>query len=173
MIFNLNDITTVLQNTPQVLESVFKNLPETLTKTHEGPDTWSPYEVIGHLIHGEKTDWVPRIKIVLNDSKDKTFKTYDRFAQQREALKPLQELLSDFKELREYNLEYLKGLQIQDKDLSKKGMHPQLGEVTLQQLLTTWAVHDLSHLVQINRTIAKQHTDLMGPWPEFFSFLKK
>ncbi|MEP2935220.1 MAG: DinB family protein [Gilvibacter sp.] len=172
MAFSLDQIVRILKNTPEILDNTFNGLSKELYMANEGPDTWSPYEVVGHLIHGEKTDWVVRTKIILGNSTSKEFAPYDRFAQQKGPLTTLPELLDTFRSLRNKNLHYILDLNLTDRDLLKIGIHPELGEVTLQQLLSTWAVHDLSHIVQINRVLAKQFKTAMGPWPAYFSLLQ-
>lgn len=140
--------------------------------SNEGPDTFSPYDVIGHLIHGEKTDWVPRAKIILTFGMAKPFEPWDRFAQYENSKgKTLSQLLDEFDALRKANMEWFRPLQLPETDLDKKGMHPVLGEVTLRHLLATWVVHDLTHIAQITRVMAKLYKKEMGPWPEFFRIL--
>jgi uncharacterized damage-inducible protein DinB len=139
---------------------------------NEGPDTFSPYDVIGHLIHGEKTDWVSRANRILESGITKPFDVFDRFAQYEESKgKTLQQLLEEFEKLRKENMVWLRSLQLTEADLDKKGMHPSLGKVTLRNLLATWVVHDLTHIAQITRVMAKQYKDEMGPWKEYFRIL--
>lgn len=139
---------------------------------NEGPDTFSPYDVVGHLLHGEKTDWVIRIRRILDYGTAMAFEPYDRFAQFEESKgKDLLQLMNEFEQLRNENLVWLKSVKLNEDDLDKKGMHPTLGEVTLRNLLATWVVHDLTHIAQITRVMAKQYKEEMGPWPEFFRIL--
>jgi hypothetical protein len=139
---------------------------------NEGPETFSPFDVIGHLIHGEKTDWAERARMILEFGNTKTFVPWDRFAQYEESKgKNLAQLLDEFIKVREENMRLFKSLQLTEADLDKTGMHPKLGEVTLRNLLSTWVVHDLTHIAQITRVMAKQYTENMGPWPEFFRIL--
>ncbi|REJ79374.1 MAG: DinB family protein [Acidobacteria bacterium] len=153
---------------------MLSGLPEDLVRANEGGDTWSPFDVLGHLIHGEKTDWIPRAKIILSDSPDRRFVSFDRFAQFEESKgKSADELLSEFSELRAQNLDELRSLAIAKDDLKRTALHPELGTVNLEQLLNTWVVHDLDHIVQISRTIAKQHSEAVGPWKEFIRVLKQ
>src|SRR5439155_2333507 len=127
---------------------------------NEGPETFSPYDVIGHLIHGEKTDWRERANMIMEYGISKTFVPYDRFAQIEESKgKTLPQLLDEFEALRKKNMEWLSSLKLSDADLDKKGVHPSLGEVTLRQLLSTWVIHDLTHIAQITRVMAKQYKD--------------
>lgn len=162
----------ILERTPAVLHSLLQGLSEGWVVNNEGPDTFSPYDVIGHLIHGEKTDWVVRAKVILEFGTTQPFTPWDRFAQLEESQgKSLEQLLSEFEELRKQNVSWLKGLGLKEKDLDKAGTHPVLGEVTLRNLLSTWVVHDLTHIAQITRVMAKQYKSDMGPWPEFFRIL--
>lgn len=173
MTFNINKSIEILSRTPLVIESLVSGLPEEWQKSNEGQNTWSPYEIVGHLIHGEKTDWIPRTKIILSNSENKTFTPFDRFAQAHENQeRPIVELLKEFKELRNKNLDVLKSLQIDDSKLLEKGIHPELGEVTLKDLLSTWVVHDLGHISQISRVMAKQYKTEVGPWIEYLGILK-
>lgn len=170
---NLNDAIDVLSRTPATLRAMLNNLPSQWHFSNEGEQTWSPFEVIGHLIHGEKTDWVPRIKIILQQGESQVFEPFDRFAQiEASKGKTLAELLDTFEELRASNLQLLKNLNIESQDLAKTGKHPELGRVTLEELMATWVVHDLDHLVQIARTMAKQYKEEVGPWKAYLSVLK-
>jgi len=139
---------------------------------NEGSETFSPYDVVGHLIHGEKTDWTVRSKTIMEFGLSKTFEPYDRFAQFEESKgKTLSSLLIEFEKLRNENIAWLKSLLLTETDLDKKGMHPSLGEVTLRNLLSCWVVHDLTHFAQITRVMAKQYKEEIGPWTEFFRIL--
>ena len=172
MYFSIQKSIEILERTPAVLKGLLAGLSEEWIINNEGPDTFSPFDVIGHLIHGEKTDWVPRTKIILESGLSKPFATWDRFAQFEESKgKNLQQLLDEFEILRKDNARWLQSQNIKESDLDKKGMHPQLGEVTLRNLLSTWVVHDLTHIAQITRVMAKQYKEEMGPWPEFFRIL--
>jgi len=162
----------ILERTPAVLASLLGGLSDDWVMHNEGPDTFSPYDVLGHLIHGEKTDWVVRAKMILESGSSKTFERYDRFAQYEESKgKTLQQLLHEFEAIRKENIVWFTSLGLTTADLDKKGMHPVLGEVTLRNLLATWVAHDLTHLAQVTRVMAKQYKDEMGPWPEFFRIL--
>lgn len=162
----------ILERTPAVLKTLLSGLNDDWVIPNEGPETFSPYDVVGHLIHGEKTDWVPRAKMILEFGKTKTFERYDRFAQYIESKgKSLSQLLEEFAVLRRENMNWLTSLNLTGDDLDKKGMHPVLGEVTLRNLLATWVAHDLTHLAQITRVMAKQVKEEMGPWPQFFRIL--
>ena len=172
MHYSLEKSYEILERTPAVLKTLLENLSDEWVMSNEGPDTFSPYDVIGHLLHGEKTDWTARTKMILESGTSKTFVSWDRFAMYEESRgKTLSELLDEFEIARKENLEWLKSLNLKITDLDKKGMHPKLGEVTLRNLLSTWVVHDLTHIAQITRVMAKQYKEEMGPWPEFFRIL--
>ena len=174
MLFNLIHATEILSRTPIVLNSLLSGLSTEWIIGNEGDETWSPFDVLGHLIHGERTDWIPRIKIILQSGEAETFETFDRFAQFEESKgKSLEELLRTFAELRSHNLAALAKLNITAEDLAKRGTHPQLGTVRLEQLIATWVAHDLSHLTQITRTMAKQYREAVGPWEAYLSVLKR
>ena len=162
----------VLERTPQVLDNLLGGLPEDLTHADEGPDTWSAFDVMGHLIHGEKTDWIPRARIILEHEESRPFESFDRFAQ-FEASKghSLQDLLAEFTTLRTQNLKALRELSLEDGDLQRKGTHPELGTVTLSELLATWVVHDLGHIAQISRVMAKQLKNDVGAWQAYIPVL--
>jgi hypothetical protein len=169
MQFSLKNSVDVLSRTPGILELLLPGLDDEWVLSNEGGETWSPYDVVGHLIFGEKTDWIPRMKIILADG-DRKFTVFDRFAQFEESKgKSLGDLLSEFKKLRSENLRILNAAKISDEMLQRKGIHPEFGEVTLQQLLSTWVVHDLAHLTQITRVMAKQYREEIGPWVKYFS----
>lgn len=172
MKYNLSKATEILHRTPQVLHSLLDNLSDEWIMGNEGPDTFSPFDVVGHLLHGEKTDWPGRIQMILEHGSGKTFEPYDRFAMYEESKgKNMEQLLREFEEERKKNMEWLLGLNLSEEDLDKKGMHPKLGGVTLRQLLSTWVVHDLTHLAQITRVMAKQYKQEMGGWVEFFRLM--
>lgn len=172
MKYSLEKSYEILDRTPAVLKVLLSNLHDDWVMNNEGPETFSPYDVIGHLIHGEKTDWATRAKIILEFGLSKPFTPWDRFAQYEESKgKTLAQLLDEFEKVRTENIAWLKSLNLTEEDLDKKGMHPKLGEVTLRNLLSTWVVHDLTHIAQITRVMAKQYKEEMGPWPEFFRIL--
>ena len=174
MLYDEQESIEILSRTPTVLCYLLEGLNDNWIRSDEGPNTWSPYEVVGHLIHGEKTDWIPRVQIILAKSKSKDFEPFDRFAQSQENQnRPIKSLLEEFKELRELNLGALKSLNIKEGQLNQKGIHPEFGEVTLKQLLSTWVVHDLGHISQIVRVMAKQYTDQVGPWVNYLGILKR
>ena len=162
----------ILERTPAVLSALLSGISDEWLMSNEGPETFSPYDVVGHLVHGEKTDWMPRTKSILEFGPVKTFDPYDRFAQYRESNgKSMQQLLDEFAVLRKENMQALQSLRLSAADLDKKGTHPVLGPVTLRNLLSTWVVHDLTHMAQITRVMAKQYKEEMGPWPAFFRIL--
>ena len=172
MQYSITRSLEILERTPAVLQSLLAGLPDDWVMPNEGPETFSPYDVIGHLIHGEKTDWVVRAKMILEFGNTRTFERYDRFAQYEESKgKSLQKLLDEFAAIRKENMNWFKALNLTEGDLNRKGMHPVLEEVTLRNLLATWVVHDLTHIAQVTRVMAKQYKTEMGPWPEFFRIL--
>jgi DinB superfamily len=163
----------VLERTPAVLESLLSDLPPEWTHGNEGPGTWSPYDVVGHLIHGERTDWMPRVRIILSGSNDRRFVPFDRFAHlSMDPAEPLASRLAAFRSLRAEGLEELGRLRVSNDDLEKTGVHPEFGDVTLRQLISTWVAHDLGHLVQISRVMAKQIKSDVGPWVQYLRVLQ-
>lgn len=172
MDFNLDRTIAVIEKTPSVLRSMLEGLPEEWIKCNEGEGTWSAFDVVGHLVHGERTDWIARIEIILSNKEERTFEPFDRFAQERDSFgKTINDLLNEFERLREANLFSLKTKNITEEDLDRKGIHPALGEVTLKNLLSTWLAHDLGHIAQINRVMAKQYKQEVGPWTEYIGIL--
>jgi hypothetical protein len=168
MDFNLDKGIEILSRTPAVLRSLLTGLSTDWTHNNEGPDTWSPYDIVGHLIHGERTDWMQRMEKILAETGDKTFEPFDRFAQFRESEgKTLNQLLDEFEAIRRQNIAMLIEKKLQPADFQKKGMHPSLGEVMLSHLLSTWVAHDLGHISQITRVMAKQYKSEIGPWIAF------
>lgn len=164
----------ILNRTPYVLETLLQGLSDEWTQTNEGENTWSPFDVIGHLIHGEKTDWMVRAEIILSKGTTQKFDSFDRFAQFEESKgKNLTQLLEEFKSVRKKNLTFLESKKLTAADLQKKGLHPAFGEITLEQLLATWATHDLGHLGQIARVMAKQYKTAVGPWRQYLPILDK
>ena len=170
--FKLQDAVTILERTPVSLKAMLEGLPEIWTRATEGEGTWSPYDVIGHLIHGERTDWIPRVQHILAGDPG-PFLPFDRTAMLTESEgKELCELLETFADLRKENLATLKAMNLTDSDFDRRGLHPELGEVTLRQLLATWVVHDLDHVGQIARAMAKAYTNATGPWIDYLSILR-
>jgi hypothetical protein len=173
MPFEVNEGAAVLERTPATLQAMLDGLPAAWTDATEGPETWSPYVVVGHLIHGERTDWIPRARIILEQGANRRFTPYDRFAQFRESEgRPLAELLDEFARLRAENLATLRQWQLTEAQLSLTGEHPALGTVTLQQLLACWVAHDLGHIVQVARVMAKQYKEAIGPWTAYLSVMQ-
>ena len=172
MLYSLEKSYEILARTPAVLNALLAGVSEEWVMNNEGPETFSPYDVVGHLVHGEKTDWIVRIKIILEYGNSRTFDLFDRFAQYKDSEgKTLLQLLDEFEQLRKENIHWLKSLNLSASDLDKTGIHPVLGEVTMRHLLATWAVHDLTHIAQITRVMAKQYKKEIGPWTDFFRIL--
>ena len=168
--FNLKDAVAVLERTPASLSALLDGLPDTWIRSTEGEGTWSPYDVIGHLIHGERTDWIPRARHILA-GETRPFEPFDRTAQFAASQgKSLGELLQI--DLRRENVAALVGMNPTEADFERKGLHPELGDVTLGQLLATWVVHDLDHVAQIARTMAKVYGEATGPWTAYLSILR-
>ncbi len=173
MSIDLSNTIALLERTPASLNALLRDLPDTWTQTTEGDNTWTVYGVIGHLIHGERTDWLPRVHRILEHGESKPFDPFDREAQNRESAgKTLPELLDEFARVRAQNVEKLRALNLRDSDFDRKGTHLRLGTVTLGNLLATWAAHDLTHLHQISRIMAHQLRDDVGPWTTFLGVLK-
>ena len=148
--FSIDEAVALLARTPATLDALLRDLPDTWVAANEGDETWSPFDVLGHLIHGERTDWIPRARIILEDGEGRAFDRFDRFAQFAVSKnRSLPALLDEFASLRRQNLEQLSGLKLTEDDLDRRGTHPELGVVTLRQLLSTWLAHDLDHVVQI------------------------
>ena len=173
MEFKLDDAINLLNRTPNVLRAMLEGLPSEWTDANESEKTWSPYDVIGHLIHGERTDWIPRARIIMEDGERRTFEPFDQYAHFEESKgKSVEELLATFASLRRENLERLKEMSLKPEDLSRTGRHPELGKVTLGELLATWVAHDQSHVVQIARTLARHYREAVGPWQAYLSLMK-
>lgn len=174
MIFDLPRTLEVLARTPGLLESLLDGLSDSWLDASEGPDTFSPRDVVGHLIHGEETDWVPRIRLILERGEEEPFTPFDRFGF-REKIKgrSIDDLLGELRNLRDENLDYVRGLSLTAADFARKGRHPSLGPVTLGQLFAAWMVHDLGHIRQIVRVLAHQYEEAVGPWKEYLTILEK
>ena len=163
---------SLLARTPATLNAWLRDLPDAWTRQNEGENTWSAYDVVGHLIHGERTDWVPRARRILEFGEARAFEPFDRLAQNRESQnKTLPELLDEFTRWRARNLDELRSLNLRPEDLERRGRHPSLGSVTLAELLATWAAHDLTHLHQISRIMAHQYRQAVGPWSKFLGVM--
>lgn len=173
MNFSLSKSVEILERTPAVLISMLQNLSDEWTLKNEGGETWNVQDIVGHLIHAEETDWAARTELILSNKPEKTFAPFDRFAQfEKNKAKTMSQLLEEFKSLRQNNITYIRSLNLSEKNLKQTGIHPSLGEVTLSQLLSTWTVHDLNHLAQIARVIAKQYKAEVGPWIEYLRILQ-
>jgi len=170
---NLEQTIALLARTPATLNALLRDLPDSWTRQNEGEKTWSAFDVVGHLIHGERTDWMVRAKVILRFGEDQPFEPFDRWAQMRESQnKSLGQRLDEFARLRAENLDELRALSLQPDDLARRGRHPVLGVVTLSQLLATWAAHDLTHLHQISRVMAYQYREAVGPWSKFLGVMR-
>ena len=166
--FALDESLALLERTPRLLDLWLRGLPEGWVDGNEGGESWSPYVVVGHLIHGEKTDWMPRLRRILEHHDRVAFDPYDRFAQFRESAgKSMGELLDEFAALRAENLRRLASLGLTEAQLDLPGRHPSLGAVTLRMLLATWVAHDFDHVIQIARVMANQYAEEVGPWREY------
>jgi DinB superfamily len=174
MSFDLYHGIAVLERTPSVFRALLAALPDAWIVGNEGPDTFSPFDNLGHLIHGERADWMPRARIILAQGGNRTFEPYDRFAQVRESAgKSLAQLLDEFTVLRAENLATLREWRLTDEQLALEGQHPELGPVTLRQLLATWVAHDLGHLAQTSRVMAKQYREAVGPWRAYLPVMDR
>jgi hypothetical protein len=174
MSFDLSQSISVLERTPATFSALLTGLPEGWIAANEGPDTFTPFDNVGHLIHGERTDWIPRAKIILAQGADRRFVPYDRFAQIRESQgKTLADLLDEFARLRAENVATLRGWQLSDREFALEGEHPELGRVTLRQLIAAWVVHDLGHVAQTTRVMAKRYREAVGPWRAYLPVLDR
>ena len=170
---NLEATIALLSRTPGALNALLRDLPDSWTLRNEGENTWSVYDVVGHLNHGERTDWLPRAKRILVFGETKAFDPFDRWAQERESKgKSLPQLLDEFAQLRAENVKELRALNLQPKDLERRGVHPSQGVVTMSDLLATWAAHDLTHLHQISRVMAHQYREAVGAWAPFLGVMR-
>ena len=172
MQFELIQATEILKRTPHTVSALLGNLSDPWVTQNEGPETWSPYDIIGHLIHAEETDWIPRVRMILEHGESRAFEPFDRFAMiEKSQGKTLSQLLEIFQLMRSESLDELERLNLTPALLEKKGKHPELGAVTLSQLLATWVVHDLGHIAQIARVMSKQYRDAVGPWEAYLPVL--
>lgn len=172
MEYRLDHTIALLSRTPAALNALLRDLPEAWTLRNEGESTWNAFEIVGHLIHGERTDWMPRAKRILQFGETKAFEPFDRWAQARASQsKSLGQLLDEFARLRAENLDALRALNLRPEDFARRGRHPALGIVTLSQLLATWAAHDLTHLHQVSRVMAYQYREAVGPWRAYLGVL--
>lgn len=170
--FVLEEANAILARTPATLDAMLRGLADDWITANEGGDTWSPFDVIGHLIHGERTDWIPRARIILEHGEATPFDKFDRLAQFEESRgRTLASLLDEFTRLRTDNLRELTSLRLSEADLDRRGRHPELGVVTLRQLLATWVAHDLDHVMQVSRVLARQYSDEVGPWQAYLRII--
>jgi hypothetical protein len=169
---NLDYTVALLERTPAALDGLLRGLPEALTLSNEGDGTWNCYTIVGHLIHAEIDDWIPRARLILESTQLETFAPFDREGHDRHVTgKSMEELLDEFARLRKVSLTELSGLKLRPADLERRGRHPALGEVTLSEMLATWAAHDMTHLHQISRIIAHQYREAVGPWERFLGVM--
>jgi hypothetical protein len=172
MAHKLDETISLLARTPAALDALLRDLPETWTLRNEGENTWSAFNVVGHLIHGDRTDWIPRARMILQFGETRAFEPFDRWGQARESEgKSLGQLLDEFARLRRESLAELRALNLRPQDLARRGRHPALGVVTLSELLATWAAHDLTHLHQISRVMAHQYREAVGPWNAYLGVM--
>jgi hypothetical protein len=172
MVHSLEHTIALLSRTPATLDALLRGLPEEWTHRNEGKGTFDAFAVVGHLIHGDRTDWIPRARRILENGESKPFDRFDRFAQTRESEgKSMPQLLDEFSRVRQEKLDELRALKLTPQDLARTGLHPVLGIVTLSQLLATWPAHDLTHLHQISRVMAHQYRDSVGPWTRFLGVM--
>jgi DinB superfamily len=170
---DLSNTIALLTRTPAVLNALLRHLPGAWTHNHEGENTWSASEVVGHLIHAERADWMPRLRLILGSWEAREFEPFDRMGHVQEVQgRSLDDLLDEFARVRSDNLTDLRGLNLSEDDLDRRGLHPALGSVTLSQLLATWAAHDLTHLHQISRIMAHQYREAVGPWSQYLGVLR-
>lgn len=171
--FKLEDSIALLASTPAALNGLLRNLPETWTQQNEGENTWTAFEVVGHLIYADRTDWMPRAKIIVEFGDSRPFEPFDRTGQKREIRgKSLGQLLDEFARIRSENLAALRAMNLQRGDFERRGKHPALGGVTLTQLLATWTAHDLTHLHQISRIMAHQYREAVGPFGAYLGVMR-
>ncbi|MGI8771494.1 MAG: DinB family protein [Acidobacteriaceae bacterium] len=171
--FNLAETIAVLARTPAALDALLRGMPDVWVRGNEGKNSWCAFDIVGHLISGERTDWMPRLRIILENGEARPFDPFDRLAQFKESRdRPLEQLLHDFARLRSENLAELQAFNLQPEDFSRRGTHPALGVVTLSQLLATWAVHDLTHVHQLSRVLAHRYRDAVGPWSAYLGVLQ-
>jgi hypothetical protein len=174
MSFELDEAIALLERTPAALRALLGGLPEPWIVADEGPETFSAFDNVGHLIHGERADWIPRARIILAQGANRRFEPFDRFAQKRESQgKSLAELLDGFARLRAENLATLRGWRLTERELALEGEHPELGRVTLRQLLATWVAHDLGHVAQTSRVMARRYREAVGPWRAYLPVLER
>ena len=171
--FVMEEGVAILSRTPATLDALLRGLPEALVVAHEGGQTWSAFDVVGHLINADRTNWIPRARMILELGESRAFDSFDRLAQlTQSAGKTLADLVDEFAAVRQQSVRELASLHLTNTDLDRRGRHPDLGVVTLRQLLATWVVHDLDHLVQISRVLARQYADEVGPWRAYLRVVR-
>ncbi len=174
MQFDIKEATAILSHTPSAFHALLRDLPASWVASNEGDKTWSPFDVVGHLVHCERTDWIPRARLIVEKGESQVFDPVDRFAHFAESRgKSIAELLNEFAVLRSASLSSLAALELTESDLQRTGCHPVFGVVTMGQLLATWVVHDLGHIAQTSRVMAKQYADQVGPWAEYVPVLRR
>ena len=172
MDFKLDQAIPILERTPRVLSDLLDELPGDWAMINEGPATWSPRQIVLHLINGERTDWIPRARIILKQGQSRRFEPFDRIGG-FDSTQALHALLGEFDKVRSESVATLRGWNLKEKDLELTGEHPEFGSVTMRQLLATWVVHDLSHISQITRVMARGYTEAVGPWTKYFRVLQR
>jgi len=173
MQYSVNQAIEIIEKTPRVLATMCDGVSDEWTHNNYGPETWSVFDIVGHLIHGEKTDWIPRMRIILEHGESKPFEPFDRFAQFKDSKgKTLADLLSEFESHRRECIETLRSLNLTEQQLDLRGTHPALGPATLRELLAAWVVHDLNHIAQTAKAMAFQYADQVGPWRQYLSVLR-
>lgn len=171
--FAVDEAMAILRRTPMTLDVMLRGLPDEWITANEGDDTWSPFDIVGHLIHGDRADWIPRARIILEHGEARAFDPFDRLAQFAESQgRAFANLLDEFAAVRENSLRELAALGVTNADLDRRGRHPALGAVTLRQLLATWVAHDLDHIMQISRVLARQYSDEVGPWRIYLRIIR-
>lgn len=173
MKFKLDDAIQILERTPQTFYTLLHNIEEKWSTNNEGAETWSPHDIIGHLIHCDLHNWIPRIQLILSSDTVRSFEPFDRFAQMNNKKQvSVDELLDEFMQIRHDAVEQLREMKITASHLNKTALHPELGTVTLSQLIATWTAHDLAHLAQTSRVMAKQYKEEVGPWKNYIRILQ-
>ena len=174
MEFQLDQAKEILRRTPSTLKALLSDLPDEWVLSSDSPDSWSPFDVVGHLVHGEESDWIPRARVILEYGESHPFEPFGRFAMfEKSRGKSLGDLLAMFERLRAESLKELERMNLTPEMLQKRGRHPELGVVTLSQLLSTWVVHDIGHIGQVTRVLAKQYGEAVGPWRAYLPILSK
>jgi hypothetical protein len=170
--FILDEAIALLSRTPATIDAMLRGLPDRWTAANEGGETWSPFDVVGHLIHSEKANWMPRLRMILEHGEAREFEPLDRLAQfEASKGRSLASLLDEFADVRGTNIRGLESMRLTEADLDRRGRHPSFGTVTARQLLATWVAHDFDHLVQMSRVLARQYADAVGPWRAYLRII--